>query len=52
MDTTTTLLALLTAGLAWAAIHAWRLRNEKRDIVALAAIAAMLGAGTAVAHVL
>jgi hypothetical protein len=43
MDTTTLLLAILTATLAGVTFHAWRLGNEKRDV---ALLGGLLGVGT------
>ena len=48
MDTTTLLLAILTATLAGVSFHAWRLGNEKRDVALLGAISGLLGIGTVV----
>ncbi len=52
MDTSTLLLAVLTATLAGVTFHAWRLGNEKRDVVLLGVFSGLLGAGTAVAAIL
>ena len=52
MDTSTLLLAVLTATLAGVTIHAWRLGNEKRDVVLLGVFSGLMGAGTAVAAIL
>jgi uncharacterized membrane protein YadS len=49
MDNTTLLLALMTACLLGVTIHAWRIGNEKRDVVLLGATAAVCGIGTAIA---
>ena len=49
MDTSTLLLAILTLCLVGVTFHAWRLGNEKRDVVLLGVLSALLGAGTAVA---
>lgn len=48
MDTSTLLLALLTATLAGASFQAWRLGNESRDIALLGVLSGLLGLGTAV----
>lgn len=48
MDTSTVLFAILTATLAGVTFQAWRLGNDKRDVVLLAAICGLFGAGTAV----
>jgi hypothetical protein len=52
MDTSTLLFALMTIGLAGVTFHAWRLGNEKRDVVLLGVFSALMGAGTAVAAIL
>lgn len=52
MDTSTLLLAVLTATLAGVTFHAWRLGNEKRDVVLLSVFSGLMGAGTAVAAIL
>ena len=52
MDTSTLLLAILTLCLAGVTFHAWRLGNEKRDVVLLGVFSGLLGAGTAVAAIL
>lgn len=49
MDTTTLLCAILTLCLAGITFHAWRLGNERRDVVLLGVFSALMGAGTAVA---
>lgn len=48
MDTSTVLFTILTATLAGVTFQAWRLGNDKRDVVLLAAICGLFGAGTAV----
>ena len=48
LDTSTVLFSILTATLAGVTFQAWRLGNEKRDVVLLAAICGLFGAGTAV----
>lgn len=52
MDTSPLLLAILTLCLVGVTFHAWRLGNEKRDVVLLGVFSALLGAGTAVAAIL
>lgn len=52
MDTSTLLFAIMTICLAGVTLHAWRLRNEKRDVVLLGVFSALMGAGTAVAAIL
>ena len=42
-------MAILLAGVTF---HAWRLGNEKRDVVLLGVFSALMGAGTAVAAIL
>ena len=48
MDSTTLILAILTATLAGVSFHAWRLGNEKRDVALLGAISGLLGIGTVI----
>jgi hypothetical protein len=48
MDTSTLLLAILTATLASVSFHAWRLGNEKRDVTLLGVFSGLCGVGTAV----
>jgi hypothetical protein len=52
LDTSTLLFAILTLCLVGVTFHAWRLGNEKRDVVLLGVISALTGAGTAVAAIL
>jgi hypothetical protein len=52
MDPTVILLAVLTIALIVTAIQAWRNRNEKRDVVLIAAFAGLFAAGTAAAAIL
>lgn len=52
MDTSTTLFAILTATLVGVTFHAWRLGNEKRDVMLLGAFGGLCGVGTAVAAIL
>lgn len=52
MDTSTLVLALLTATLVGVTFHAWRLGNEKRDVGLLGVFSALLGAGAAVTAIL
>lgn len=47
MDTSTLLLALLTATLAGVTVHAWRLGNERRDVALLGMVSGLCGAGAA-----
>lgn len=52
MDTSTLLLALLTATLACVTFHAWRLGNEKRDVALLGVFSGLCGVGTAATAIL
>ena len=52
MDTSALLLAILTLCLVGVTFHAWRLRNERRDVVLLGVFSALMGAGAAVAAIL
>jgi hypothetical protein len=52
MDTSTLLLALLTATLAGVTFHAWRLGNEKRDVALLGVFSGLCGVGTTVTAIL
>jgi hypothetical protein len=52
MDTRTLLFVTLTLCMVGVTFHAWRLGNEKRDVVLLGVFSALLGAGTAVAAIL
>ena len=49
---TTFLFAILTVCLVGVTFHAWRLGNEKRDVVLLGVFSGLMGAGTAVAAIL
>lgn len=50
MDTTLVfVLATLTLTMFAATLHAWRLRNERRDVALLACLGGLFGVGTAVA---
>ncbi len=51
MDTTTLLLAILTATLAGVTFHVWRLDNEKRDVALLGVFSSLLGFGTVVSAI-
>jgi hypothetical protein len=51
MDTSTLLLAILTLCMAGVTFHAWRLGNERRDVVLLGVFGALMAAGTAVAAI-
>jgi len=48
MDTSTLLFTLMTACMVGVTFQAWRLGNEKRDVVLLGVLSGMMGAGTAV----
>ena len=52
MDTSTLLFAILTLCLVGVTFHAWRLGNEKRDVVVLGVFSGLMGAGTAVTAIL
>ncbi len=52
MDASTLLFAILTFCLVGVTFHAWRLGNEKRDVVLLGVFSGLMGAGTAVAAIL
>jgi hypothetical protein len=52
MDTAVILLAIITATMFAVTFHAWRLRNEKRDVALLGAVGGLFGVGTAVAAIL
>ncbi len=52
MHTSTFVFAILTLCLAGVTFHAWRLGNEKRDVVLLGVFSALMGAGAAVAAIL
>jgi hypothetical protein len=51
MDMSTLLLAILTLCMAGVTFHAWRLGNEKRDVLLLGVFGALMAAGTAVAAI-
>jgi hypothetical protein len=51
MDTTVLVLGIMTLTLLLVALHAWRLGNEKRDVVLIGAVGLLCGVGTAVAAV-
>ena len=46
------LFAVLTLCLVGVTFQAWRLGNEKRDVLLLGVFSALMGAGTAVAAIL
>lgn len=52
MDTTVLLLAVMTATLFTVTFQAWRLGNEKRDVVLLGAVGGLCSVGTAVAAII
>jgi uncharacterized membrane protein YadS len=52
MDTAVLTLAIMTATMFAVTFHAWRLGNEKRDVVLLGAVGGLCGVGTAVAAIL
>jgi hypothetical protein len=52
MDTSTLLFAILTLCLLGVTYHAWRLGNEKRDVVLLGVFSGLMGAGAAVTTIL
>lgn len=47
MNTTTSLLAVMTVTLLYVTWQAWRLGNEKRDVALLGAFGGAFGLGTA-----
>ena len=51
MDTSTLLFAILTICLVGVTFHAWRLGNEKRDVVLLGLFSGLMGVGTAVSAI-
>jgi hypothetical protein len=51
METTTLILATLTATLIGVTFHAWRLGNERRDVALLGVFSGLLGCGTVVTAV-
>jgi hypothetical protein len=52
VDTSTLLSAILTICLVGVTFHAWRLGNEKRDVMLLGVFSGLMGAGTALTAVL
>jgi hypothetical protein len=52
METAFLLLAIMTVAMIGVTYHAWRLGNEKRDVVLLAVFAVLFAAGTAVTAVI
>jgi len=52
MDTSTLVFAILTICLVGVTFHAWRLGNEKRDVVLLGVFSGLCGVGTAVTAIL
>lgn len=52
MDTRTRLFAIPTLCLVGVTFNAWRLGDEKRDVVLLGVFSGLMGAGTAVAVIL
>lgn len=52
MDPTVILLAVFTITMILTAFQAWRIGNEKRDVVLLAVFGGLFAAGTAVAAIL
>ena len=52
MDTVALVLAVMTAAMLAVTFHAWRLGNEKRDVVLLGAVGGLCGVGTAVAAII
>jgi hypothetical protein len=52
MDTSTLVFAILTLCLLGVTFHAWRLGNERRDVVLLGGFSALMGVGTTVAAIL
>lgn len=50
MDPLTGCLTLLATVLGWSAWHAWRLRNERRDVLLISASSGVSGLGAALAH--
>jgi len=52
MDPTVILLAVLTITLIVTAVQAWRIGNEKRDVVLIAVFGGLFAVGTAVAAIL
>lgn len=52
MDSSTLVFTILTICLVGVTLHAWRLGNEKRDVLLLGVFSALMGTGTAVAAIL
>jgi hypothetical protein len=52
MDTSTLLFAILTLCLVGVTLRAWRLGNEKRDVVLLGVFSGLMGAGAAASAIL
>ena len=52
MDNAVLPLAIMTAIMFAVTFHAWRLGNEKRDVVLLGTVGGLFGVGTAVAAIL
>ena len=52
MDTSTLVFAILTLCLVGVTFQAWRLGNEKRDVVLLGVFGGLMGACTAVTAIL
>jgi hypothetical protein len=52
MDTSTLVFTILTVCLVGVTLHAWRLGNDKRDVVLLGVFSGLMGAGTAVTALL
>ena len=52
MAISTLLFASLTICLVWVTFHAWRLGNERRDVVLLGVFSGTMGAATAVSAIL
>jgi hypothetical protein len=47
METEPLILGIMTIALVCVTIHAWRLGNERRDVVLLGTFAGLFGVGTA-----
>jgi hypothetical protein len=52
MDTSTLLFTILAACLVGVTFNAWRLGNERRDVVRLGVYCGLIGAGTAATAIL
>ncbi len=52
MDSIVILFAIMTATMFAVTFHAWRLGNEKRDVVLLGAVGGLCGVGTAFAAII